>query len=135
MTRRAYADACLLIYWVERAGPVAEAATRWALAQRDVTLCVSPLTRLEVLVKPMRSGNQVLVDAYNAVLAQQEWLPIGDEIFTRALGLRVQHGLKTPDALHLATALHHGCTELWTNDDRLRAAAGSLAVNVLAPAP
>lgn len=66
MTRRAYADACLLIYWVERAGPLAEAATRWVLAQQDVTLCVSPLTRLEVLVKPMRSGNQALVDAYNA---------------------------------------------------------------------
>ena len=46
---------------------------------------------------------------------------------------RVQHGLKTPDALHLAAALHHGCTEFWTNDDRLRAAAGALAVNVLAP--
>lgn len=49
----------------------------------------------------------------------------------RALGLRAQHGLKTPDALHLATALHHGCTEIWTNDDRLKAAAGALAVNVL----
>ena len=55
---------------------------------------------------------------------------MGDEVFARALGLRVQHGLKTPDALHLATALHHGCTELWTNDDRLRSAAGVLAVNV-----
>jgi predicted nucleic acid-binding protein len=99
-----------------------------------VTLCVSPLTRLEVLVKPMRSGNQALVHAYNAVLAQQQWLSIGDEVFARALKLRVQHGLRTPDSLHLATALHHGCTEFWTNDDRLRAAAGTLAVNVLAPA-
>ena len=133
MTRRAYADACLLIYWVERAGLLAEAATRWVLAQQDVAICVSPLTRLEVLVKPMRVGNQALVDAYNAVLAQQEWLPMGDEVFARALDLRVQHGLKTPDSLHLATALHHGCTELWTNDDRLRNAAGALAVNVLAP--
>ena len=133
MTRRVYVDACLLIYWVERAGPLAEAATRWVLAQQDVTLCVSPLTRLEVLVKPMRSGNQALVDAYSAVLAQQEWLPIGDEVFARALRLRVQHGLRTPDSLHLATAQHHGCTEFWTHDDRLRAAAGALAVNVLAP--
>ncbi len=128
--RRAYADACLLIYWVERSGPLAEAATRWVLAQQDVTLCVSPLTRLEVLVKPMRNGNQALVDAYSTVLAQQEWLPMGDEVFALALGLRAQHGLKTPDALHLAAALHHGCSELWTNDDRLRGAAGVLAVNV-----
>jgi predicted nucleic acid-binding protein len=103
------------------------------MAQQDVTLCVSPLTRLEVLVKPLRDGNQALVDASNAVLAQQEWLPIGDEVFARALALRVQHGLKTADSLHLAAALHHGCTEFWTNDDRLLAAAGALAVNVLAP--
>jgi predicted nucleic acid-binding protein len=60
-----------------------------------------------------------------------ELLPIGDEIFALAMALRVQHGLKTPDSLHLA-ALHHGCTEFWTNDDRLVAAAGALAVNVLA---
>jgi predicted nucleic acid-binding protein len=86
-----------------------------------------------VLVKPLRVGNQALVDAYNAVLAQQKWLPIGHDVFARALALRVQHGLKTPDSLHLAAALHHGCTELWTNDDRMLAAAGALAVNVLAP--
>ncbi len=129
--RRVYADACLLIYWVERSGPLAQAATQWVLAQQDVILCVSPLARLEVLVKPLRSGNQALVNLYNTVLEQQEWLPIGDEIFARALSLRAQHGLKTPDALHLATALHHGCAEFWTNDDRMRAAAGSLAVNVL----
>ncbi len=129
--RRAYADACLLIYWVERAGPVAEAVTRWVLAQNDVILCVSPLARLEVLVKPMRSANESLMRVYDRVLRDQEWLPMGDEVFARALSLRAHHGLKTPDALHLATALHHGCTEFWTNDDRLKAAAGALAVNVL----
>ena len=56
---------------------------------------------------------------------------MSDDIFAQALGLRAQHGLKTPDALHLATALHHGCTEFWTNDDRLKSAADTLAVNVL----
>lgn len=129
--RRPYVDTCLFSYWVERAGQVAEAAVRWLECQPDAAMCVSPLVRLELMVKPMRSGNQALIQSYEALLAKQEWLPVCDEIFARALGLRVQHGLKTPDALHLAAALHHGCTEFWTNDDRLKAAAGTLAVNVL----
>ena len=129
--RRPYVDACVFIYWLERAGPVAEAAVRWLENQPDAAMYVSPLIRLEVLVKPLRSGNLALVRSYEALLAKQEWLPIGDDVFARALDLRAKHGLMTPDALHLATALHHGCTEFWTNDDRLKAAAGALAVNVL----
>jgi uncharacterized protein len=131
--RRPYVDACIFIYWVERAGPVAEAAVRWLEQQQDAAMCVSPLVRLEVLVQPIRRGHNDLVESYEALLRKQEWLPINDAIFTRALHLRASHGLKTPDALHLATALHHGCTEFWTNDDRLRTAAGAMAVNVLMP--
>ena len=128
--RRAYVDACLLIYWVEASSPLAQAAKSWVARQRDARLCVSPLVRLEVLVKPTRVGDAALVQVYEKVLSDQDWLPMGDDIYARALTLRAQHGLKTPDALHLATALHHGCTEFWTNDDRLKAAAGALAVNV-----
>ncbi|NML17693.1 type II toxin-antitoxin system VapC family toxin [Azohydromonas caseinilytica] len=133
--RRVYVDTCLLIYWVEGQGALAQAATAWLVAHQDAVLCVSPLVRLEVLVKPLRGDQHALVQAYDELLAQQVWLPIGDEVFAQALDLRVRHGLKTPDALHLATALHHGCSELWTNDDRLKAAAGALAVNVLQPTP
>ncbi len=132
--RRPYVDACLFIYWLEGAGPVAEAAVRWLENQPGASMCVSPLVRLEVLVKPLRVGNQTLVRSYEALLAKQEWLSMNDDIFARALDLRAKHGLKTPDALHLASALHHGCTELWTNDDRLKVAAGALAVNVIAQA-
>jgi len=57
-----------------------------------------------------------------------------DAVFGRALILRAEQGLKTPDALHLATALQNGCTEFWTNDNRLRSAAGAMAVNVFEPA-
>jgi predicted nucleic acid-binding protein len=130
--RRAYVDSCLIIYWVEQAAPQAEAALRWLAQNTDATLCVSPLVRLETLVKPLREGQSALAHAYERLLAAQSWLPIDDALFARALDLRVRFGLKTPDALHLATAQYHGCDELWTNDDRLNKAAGSMAVNVFA---
>ena len=33
--------------------------------------------------------------------------------------LRAQYGFKTPDALHLAAAVIHGCDRFLTNDARL----------------
>jgi predicted nucleic acid-binding protein len=44
-------------------------------------------------------------------------------VFDLATELRVRYGIKTPDALHLAVALHAACEELWTNDRRLASAA------------
>lgn len=128
--RRAYVDRCLFIYWVERAAPQTEAAQRWLEGNADASLCISPLVRMEILVKPMRLQQLALIEAYETLLEAQIWLTINDRIFARALDLRSRFGLKTPDALHLATAQQHGCDELWTNDNRLKSAAGSMAVNV-----
>lgn len=130
--RRAYVDSCLFIYWVEQKAPQAETALRWLADNADAALHVSPLVRLEILVKPLRLKQTTLVDAYELLLSGQTWLSIDDAIFAKALDLRARFGLKTPDALHLATAQHHGCDEIWTNDDRLNRAAGVKAVNVFA---
>lgn len=105
---------------------------RYFLAQNgDAVLCVSPLVRMEVLIKPLRESSALLVADYEEFLAAQNWLRINDSSFEQALQMRVRHGLKTPDALHLATAQQHGCDEFWTNDDRLNKVAGDMAVNVL----
>jgi uncharacterized protein len=52
-------------------------------------------------------------------------------IFDLAAELRAQSSLKTPDALHAACAIHHGCDELWTNDGRLAALAGRIRTRVV----
>jgi predicted nucleic acid-binding protein len=48
--------------------------------------------------------------------------------------VRARFGLKPPDALHLACAQHHGCDELWTNDERLTRAGHGMVRNVLSQA-
>ncbi len=81
---------------------------------------------------PLRTGNQRLVALYEKFFNNQVILTMEAHVYRLAAELRAQHRLKTPDALHLATAQSHGCTEIWTNDNRLNGAAGSMAINLFA---
>lgn len=126
-----YLDSCLLIYAIEQDpqfGPRTLAALTAAATSR---LAISPLTKLECLVKPMRDANLALQQRYEAALAQLALLDMSDAVFMRAAELRARFGLKTPDAMHLACAQIHGCSALWTNDDRLTKAGHGLALNIL----
>jgi len=49
-------------------------------------------------------------------------IPINQAILKIAANLRAQTNLKTPDAIHAATALNMGCTIFLTNDSGLRKA-------------
>jgi predicted nucleic acid-binding protein len=127
-----YLDTCLLIYAIENHPAFAD-RVRTALAGKPVdAFAISPLVEHECLVKPLRDGDLRLLHRYEDGLAELAMLEISEQVFIDAARLRARHGLKTPDALHLACALHHGCDSLWTNDDRLAQAAHGLAVNVLA---
>ena len=126
-----YVDACIVIYAFEahpQFGPPARAAFKRASAGQ---LAVSPLVKLECLVAPMKTGNLVLQHYYEQGLAQFTLLQLPDQVFLDAAALRAKFNLKTPDAIHLAAAQHHGCEALWTHDDRLAQASHGLAVNVL----
>ncbi len=53
-------------------------------------------------------------------------------VFDEAAQLRADFtGLKTPDALHLATAVYHNCDEFWTKDNRLDKVDSNLVKNIL----
>ena len=67
-----------------------------------------------------------------SALDRFELLPIHDDDYLRAARLRARHrGLQTADSLHLAVAQRAGCIAFWTNDARLAAASGGLAVDVI----
>ena len=126
-----YLDACLLIYAIEE-HPVWANDVRAALKNEpDARFAISPLIKMECLVKPLKTGDIAMQRRYEAGLNEFVQLPISETVFLQAAMLRARFGLKTPDALHLACAQHHGCTALWTNDDRLAQAGHGLARNIL----
>ncbi|MDP1527441.1 MAG: type II toxin-antitoxin system VapC family toxin [Rhodocyclaceae bacterium] len=126
-----YLDACLLIYAAER-DPVFGQRILAALASEpDARFAISPLVKLECLVKPIRDGDVVLQQYYEAMLGQLVLLDLPESVYLQAAHMRGRFSLKTPDALHLACAQHHRCDALWTNDNRLAQAGHGLARNIL----
>ena len=125
-----YLDSCVVIYAVEDHGARGDEVRRQLIESTDVVVAISPLVILECLVGPLREENLVLHDHYVRALKQFRLLPLEPEHYVRAAELRARHGIRTPDALHLAAAQLHGCDQLWTNDNRLAAAASGLSVVV-----
>jgi len=132
---RAYLDACVAIYYVEH-HPTLYPRVKSALFRpggEDVTPVFSDLTRMECRVLPLRRQDMQLLDRYDTFfgLSDSDHVAMDAAVFDLATELRAQHALKTPDALHLAVAIHSGCDEFWTRDARLaKAAAGRIAMIV-----
>lgn len=76
----------------------------------------SELTLMETLVAPLKNADDLLEDAYENLLAQIRLIPIALPILREAARLRAETNLKTPDALHAATALLASCQMFVTND-------------------
>lgn len=73
----------------------------------------------ELLVQPYRTADQQQADEFYVLLSTYpnlEWIAPNLEIADRAAQLRAIHGLRTPDALHAATAIHAGAAGFVTND-------------------
>lgn len=81
---------------------------------------------------PFRTQDASLKKLYKEFFDAQTRLSMPSEIFQKAAQLRADFpSLKTPDALHLSTALHHNCNEFWTNNNRLDKIAPNLVKNIL----
>ncbi len=64
-----------------------------------------------------------LAQRYNDILLSSpniDTLPVTPTIAEVAAGLRAEHGLKTPDAIQIATAVEHHAAAFLTNDRDFR---------------
>lgn len=78
---------------------------------------------IELLTGPKQAGRVDLAVAYERHLAafpNLEIAPLSERVIWLASDLRAKYGIRTPDAIHLATALAAGADEFITNDKALR---------------
>lgn len=128
-----YIDANTVIYAVERMAPYALLLQPlWEAAQaKKISIVTSELTWLETLTKPLREQDAQLAGLFREFLTADEvtLLPATLTLWEQAARLRAL-GLKTPDALHAATALASS-SRLFVTNDRAFQRVSELPVAVL----
>ena len=116
-----YLETAPIIYYVEENQnyiALMEAVIE-AIENTSLKATSSVLTLTEVLVHPLKHGNTQLVQTYQMILTNNSDLrltPITSSIAKTAADLRARHNLRTPDALHLATAIESASDAFLTND-------------------
>jgi predicted nucleic acid-binding protein len=113
-------DSQVIIYTVEK-HPIYAPLLRpfWAVLQvGTLTAAVSELATMEVLVGPLKSSDTVLVTRFDRFFTRRgvRLEAVSHAVLRRAAELRAATRLRTPDAIHAATALILGCAMFLTND-------------------
>jgi uncharacterized protein len=119
-----YLDANTIIYGVEGVAGWRDGVTLWT-AQVDAgagLLITSKHSRLECRVLPLRQSNQALLSTFDAFFSRDNLvlLDISGDVLEQATDLRARYRFRTPDAIHLATAVLVGADAFLTGDDDLK---------------
>lgn len=83
----------------------------------------SVITLIELLVKPKRDGNLAVAKDYKDLLLtfpNLKILNLDMKISDIASDLRAKYGIKTPDAIQIATTICGGSKSFITNDESLK---------------
>jgi predicted nucleic acid-binding protein len=119
--RRVALDSSIFIYQLEanaRYAAMADAVFAWIEAPGHAAV-TSTITMTELLVQPYRDSNRDRVNMFYGLLTMYpnlQWVAPDLEIADMAAQLRALHHLRTPDALHAATAVRAHATGFVTND-------------------
>ena len=122
-SRLVYIDSNIVIYTLDQVEPyLSQLDPFWkAQAAGHITAISSLLTLLESLVKPLREADTIGERMYRRMLTSRPGFQIHDvskEVLEQAAALRALHpALRTPDAIHAASAVLARCDTLITNDD------------------
>ncbi|NPV68436.1 MAG: type II toxin-antitoxin system VapC family toxin [Anaerolineae bacterium] len=119
--RQLYIETAPLIYYVEL-NPDYTArmdAIVAAIETASIEAVSSVITLVEVLSHPMKVGDQRLIQEYRDILVNSgefRLVPVTARIAEYAAEMRARYNLRTPDALHVSSAVLTGCDAFLTND-------------------
>ncbi|WP_262711948.1 type II toxin-antitoxin system VapC family toxin [Flavisolibacter ginsenosidimutans] len=128
-------DTAPLIYFIEGHSAYQPILTR-LFDFNDVggfSFVTSSVTLLEVLVKPLREGQNAIAEQYRDILTTApsiELVDVTPAIAEQAALLRAKYNLRTPDAIQLATCIELGADYFLTNDNRLKAVSETTVIIV-----
>jgi uncharacterized protein len=125
-----YLDSCIVIYLVEKHPTYYTPLDTLFRQNISEGFAISPLVILECLVGPLKQNDTALQTRFEAFFQTVTVLSLDEIVFRKAAEKRASFSVKTPDALHLATAEVYECKQVWTNDERL-AATSSLVINAV----
>ena len=119
--RRVALDTSIFIYQVEKNAryfALSDVVFEWLEKQGNEAV-TSTLSLTELLVPAYRESKEKPIETYYGLFRtfpSLTWIPPGLEVADIAARLRAAHGLKTPDAIHAATAIYAGAPVFLTND-------------------
>lgn len=117
-------DTNCFIYYFEahkKFGPVIKKIFS-LLVEGKIQIFCSTILLTELLVGPFRANNEQLIELYSSLTKRKGLflIPVSEVIATCAAKLRATYNLKTPDTIHLATAIESGAKIFLTNDERAK---------------
>jgi predicted nucleic acid-binding protein len=120
-----YVDSAPLIYFFEKKEGFFQQLNEFfkVCEKGEITLITSALTVSEVLTYPILIKKTKLIKEYENFFETSNSIRVFDIGIPEAklsAELRALHNLKTPDALHVATAMECSATHFLTNDFKLK---------------
>ena len=129
-----YLDANVIIRLIEGTAAVRAPLEARILASKapGAFLLTSRLSLLECRCKPLKAGDRGLLAIYDGFFSAAELavMEITPAIIDSATRLRASHDFKSPDAIHLATAIEAGASVFLSADKDL-ARCGEIKVELL----
>jgi len=117
-------DSTNFIYLIERNAEFfqIERSIFTKLSDQKVNIILSAIIYAEILVKPFKTNNQRTINVYLDLfkkLPYSRFINVTPEISINAAKLRGLYNLKTPDSIHLATAISEKSEYFITSDKQI----------------